>query len=56
MHLAQGKEVKTDCSTNTWDEKGGLLCFKSDDDKMEFHKDLDGNLKKAKDFYAQLKK
>jgi YHS domain-containing protein len=54
MGLALGKEVKTDCSING--QIGGkTYCFGSEDAKVTFMKDPQGNLAKAQEYMSKKK-
>ena len=50
--LANGKQVKTDCSVNAA-IKGKTYCFSSQEAKGNFMKDPDANLAKAATFYGE---
>jgi YHS domain-containing protein len=53
MGLAMGKQVKTDCSISG--EIGGqTYCFGTEEAKVSFMKDADGNLAKASKYYKSL--
>jgi YHS domain-containing protein len=53
MGLAMGKQVKTDCSISG--EIGGTTyCFGTEEAKVSFMKDADGNLAKASKYYKSL--
>ena len=53
MGLSLGKQIKTDCSISG--EIGGqTYCFGSEEAKMTFMKDADGNLAKAGKYYKSL--
>ena len=49
--LAQGAEIKTDCSVNAMLD-GKTYCFGNEDAKTEFMKDPQGHLAKAKETYS----
>ncbi len=51
MGLAMAKNVVTDCSINMKGADGKTYCFGNEDAKSAFSKDVEGNLKKAQDFY-----
>ena len=50
--LANGKEVKTDCSVNGT-IKGKTYCFSNEQAKTEFMKNPDANLAKAVSVYGE---
>ena len=50
--LANGKEVKTDCSVNGA-IKGKTYCFSNEQAKTEFMKNPDANLAKAASVYGE---
>jgi YHS domain-containing protein len=50
--LANGKEVKTDCSVNAT-IKGKTYCFSNEQAKTEFMKNPDANLAKAVSVYGE---
>jgi hypothetical protein len=53
MGLAMGKQIKTDCSISG--EIGGqTYCFGTEEAKVSFMKDADGNLAKASKYYKSL--
>src|SRR5262245_61376607 len=52
MGLSEGQTVKTDCSVSWTDPDGKVYCFSSEKSKEAFLKDPQGNLKKARDFFA----
>ena len=51
MGLANGKDIKTDCSVNT-QIQGKTYCFGSQEAKTEFMKDPTANLAKAQSYYS----
>jgi len=52
--LANHKDVKTDCSTNS-EFRGRTYCFSSRESQTNFMKDPSGNLAKAESFYKSAK-
>lgn len=51
MGLAEGKRIKTDCSVNIVLD-GKTYCFRTEDAKLEFSQNPQGNLARAKDHFA----
>ena len=54
--LAEGRHVMTDCSVTWKDPEGGLYCFKSAETRAVFLKDSTGNLARAREFVAAIRK
>jgi YHS domain-containing protein len=53
--LALNKDIKTDCSINTT-IKGKTYCFGSEQAKIDFMKDPEGNLAEAQAYYSSTHK
>jgi YHS domain-containing protein len=53
LGMTMGKNVPTDCSVNMKGTDGKTYCFSNEEAKAAFSKDVEGNLKKAQDFYAK---
>jgi YHS domain-containing protein len=51
MSLASGKDIQTDCSTNT-EIQGKTYCFGSEEAMIQFMADPTGNLAKAQAYYS----
>ena len=56
MGLARKEQISTDCSINWKAGDGKTYCFSNEEAKGAFLKDPDGNLAKAKEFYAEAQK
>ncbi|HEY1724893.1 MAG TPA: hypothetical protein VGF89_05690 [Steroidobacteraceae bacterium] len=52
MGLAEGQQVKTDCSINWTSPDGKVYCFSSEDAKKQFLEDPNGNISRAENFQA----
>jgi YHS domain-containing protein len=54
MALTRREQIDTDCSVNWKAEDGKVYCFGSEESKAAFLKDPQTNLRKAKEYYAEL--
>jgi hypothetical protein len=52
MGLAEGKQMRTDCSISWTASDGKLYCFGTEDSKAAFLKDPEANIQRARDHFA----